>query len=143
MIFMAITFDTNTIRLITIFENFTGAPVKDCLVDEASNTVYFVVEEGKVGIAIGKNGNSVKNAEQMIGRSIKLFEFSNDVCLFVKKMIPQAKDVKIRNEDERVIVEVSVDKIDKALVIGREGRNKTVFKEILKRNHDVDELIIR
>jgi N utilization substance protein A len=57
---MPVTFDTETIRMITLFENITGAPVKDCLIEE--NTLYLVVDEGKVGIAIGKNGNSVKHA---------------------------------------------------------------------------------
>jgi N utilization substance protein A len=138
---MPITFDTDTIRLITLFENVTGAPVKDCIVDE--NTIYFVIVEGKVGIAIGKNGNSVKHAENMMGKMIKLFEYSENLEKFVKNVIPQVNEVKIEKKEGKIIVEIRVEKKDRALVIGRDSKNLNLFKEILHRNHNVDELIVR
>ena len=138
---MTVKFDTETIRLITFFENFTGVSVKDCLVGD--NCIYFIVEEGKVGIAIGRNGNSVKNVERMVGKSIKLFEFSNDLNVFVKKLIPQVNEIKVRDENGKVIVDIKVEKKNRALVIGRDGRNLKVFKKLLQRTHNVNELIIR
>lgn len=138
---MTVKFDTETIRLITFFENFTGVSVKDCLVGD--NCIYFIVEEGKVGIAIGRNGSSVKNVERLVGRSIKLFEFSNDLNVFVKKLIPQVNEIKVRNEDGKVIVDIKVEKKNRALVIGRDGRNLKVFKKLLQRTHNINELIVR
>jgi len=138
---MPVTFDTDTIRLITLFENITGAPVKDCLIDE--NTIYFVIDEGKVGIAIGKNGNSVKHAENIIGKTIKLFEYAPDLEKFVKNLIPQVTEVKIDNKEGKIVVEIRVEKKDRALVIGRDSKNLKLFKEILHRNHKIDELIVR
>jgi N utilization substance protein A len=138
---MPVTFDTDTIRLITLFENVTGAPVRDCLVEE--NTVYFVIGEGKVGIAIGKNGNSVKHAENILGKTIKLFEYSSDLGKFVKNVIPQTNEVKIEKKEGKIIVEIRVEKKDRALVIGRDSKNLNLFKEILRRNHNIDELIVR
>ena len=134
-------FDTETIRLMTLFENITGAPVKDCITD--NNIVYFVVEEGKIGIAIGKNGNSVRRAEKKIGKIIKIFEFSNDLVKFVKNLIPQALEIKVKNEYDKTIVEVMVEKRDRALVIGRDGRNLNLIKQLLRRTHNVNDLIIR
>jgi N utilization substance protein A len=72
---MSLTFDTDSIRLITLFENLTGTMVKDCIVDSKNNTVYFVIEEGKVGIAIGKNGGCVKNVERLIKKMLKYLNF--------------------------------------------------------------------
>jgi len=138
---MTVKFDTETIRLITFFENFTGVSVKDCLIGD--NCIYFIVEEGKVGIAIGKNGSSVKNVERMVGRSVKLLEFSNDLNVFVKKLIPQVNEIKVRNENGRVIVDIKVEKKNRALVIGRGGRNLKVFKKLLQRTHNINELIVR
>jgi len=138
---MPVTFNTDTIRLITLFENITGAPVKDCLVDE--NILYLVIGEGKVGIAIGKNGNSVKHAENIIGKTIKLFEYSSDLEKFVKNLIPQANEVKTDKKEGKIIVEIRVEKKDRALVIGRDSKNLKLFKEILHRNHKIDELIVR
>lgn len=138
---MTLTFDTETIRLMTLFENVTGAPVKDCLIE--NDTVYFIVDEGKIGIAIGKNGNSVKHAENLIGKTIKLFEYSKEPNKFVKNLIPQAVEIRIRNEDEQIIVEIRVEKNDRALVIGRDGKNLKLFKELLQRSHNVTELVVR
>lgn len=139
---MTISFDTDTIRLVTLFENLTGITVKDCLVGK-NNTVYFIIEEGKAGIAIGKNGYSVKNAENMIKKYIKIFEFSKDLSTFVKNLIPQADEIKIRDENERTVVEIKVEKKDKAMVIGRDSRNIKLYKELLQRSHGIDEIIVR
>lgn len=139
---MVLIFDTESIRLITLFENLTGTNVRDCLVDNSVNTVYFVVEEGKVGMAIGKNGDSVKNVENLIKKNIKIFEFSSNLNDFIKKIIPQGIEIKVRNED-KIMVEVKVDRKDKAMVIGRDGKNLKLYKELLGRNYGVNEIIIK
>lgn len=143
MILMTVKFDTETIRLINLFENMSNAPVKDCIADSENNTLYFIIEEGKAGIAIGKNGNSVKNAERIMGKIIKIYEFSDDVATFVKKLIPQCKEVKVKTENEKTVVEIKVAVKDKAVVIGRDKRNLKVFKELLQRNHNVNNLVVR
>lgn len=139
---MSLTFNTESIRLITLFENLSGTMVKDCIIDSTNNTVYFVIEEGKVGIAIGKNGGCVKNVERLIKKNVKIFEFSGNLSCFIKNLIPQASDIKIKN-GEGTMVEVKVSKKDKAVVIGRDGKNLKLFKELLHRSHGVTELIIR
>lgn len=140
---MTIKLNTETIGLITLFENLTGASVKDCVADSKSDIIYFVIEEGDVAMAIGKNGNSVKNAERIFKKSIKLFEFSNDLGTFVKKLMPQATGVRIRNENGRTVVEVKVEKKDRAVIIGRDRRNINLFKELLQRNHGVADLVVK
>lgn len=141
---MNLNFDTDTIRLMTLFENMLHVHVKDCVVDQEGGSVCLVIEEGMIGLAIGKNGASVKRAEQVVGKQIKLFEFSGNLVEFVKKMIPQTNSVRIRTEDDgRIVVEVHVDKKNRPMVIGRDGRNLKLYKELLKRNHKADDLIIR
>lgn len=137
------TFDTDTLRLMTVFENVTHAALKDCLVDAASNCVYFVVREGKAGAAIGKNGSNVKHVESMIKRDVKIFEFSNDLEIFVKNLIPQASEVKVRADEKGTVVEIKADRGSKAIIIGRDGKNVKIFKELLQRNHNVNDLVVR
>lgn len=127
----------------TLFENLTGIVVKDCLIDNQNNTIYFIIEEGKAGIAIGRDGNNVKNVEKLINKEIKIFEFSKDLSVFVKNLIPQITEVKIKNENNRKLVEVKIDKKDRALVIGRDSRKIKIYKELLQRNHNVDDIIIK
>jgi len=140
---MKIKFDTETIRLITLFENVTGASVRDCLIDEKNKMVYFVIEEGDMGIAIGKNGSSVKNVEKIIGKSVKLFEFSKDIVKFIKAAVHGVTDIKIRNESEKVIVEIKVGKGNRALAIGRSGKNIKIVKDLIQRNYGINNLVVR
>lgn len=57
-------FDTDTIRVIAAFENITGTAVRDCL---RKDTIYFLVDEGKMAKTIGKGGQTIKTAERMLG----------------------------------------------------------------------------
>ena len=140
---MAITLDTKTIGLITVFENVTKAPIKDCFLDDSNNMAYFIVDEGKIGLAIGRNGEGVKSVERLIKKNVKIFEFSKDLETFVKNVIPYVNTVRIKNSGKDVVVEVNVDKRSKALVIGRDGRNLKLYRKLLMRNHDVSGVVVR
>jgi len=129
------------IRLLTLFENVTNVSVKDCFVND--DTVYYVVEKGKIGLAIGKGGNSIKNVERVVGKKIKVYEYSSDPSEFVKNLIPQTKEVKIINKENRIEAEIRVDKSDRGFVIGRGGERIKVYKEILKRIHNISDLKVK
>jgi N utilization substance protein A len=117
-----VTLDTDKIRMITLFENVTKSRIKDCMTNSNSGTVCFVVEEGKIGVAIGKDGRRVKKVE---------------------RMIPQAKAIKVVNENGRKIVEIKVEKKDRPFVIGRNRKNLNFYKELLHRSHNVDDLVVK
>ena len=90
---MARDFTSKTLRLLTIFENITNVSVRDCFTD--NGVIYYIVEPGDAKKAIGKNGILIKNAEKIIGKKIKIFEYSSNVEIFVKNMIPQCKEMNI------------------------------------------------
>ncbi len=138
---MTITFDTETIRLLTLFENMTNAPVRDCFTD--NDVVYYIVEEGKIGLAIGKNGNSIKNVEKVVGKKVKVFEYSRDPEKFVNNLIPQCKEVNAINEKGMIKVEIKVSRNDKGFVIGRGGEKIKIYKEILKRVHNISDIQVK
>ncbi len=136
-------FDTEILRLMTFFENTTHVDVKDCLINKDNSCVYFIVSKGNVGNAIGKGGNNIKKMERLIKKYVKVFEFSNNLEDFVKNLIPQANKIEIKNYDKERLIEVKIDDNKKAMVIGRERKNINLFKELLKRSHNVDNIIIR
>jgi len=138
---MTITFDTETIRLLTLFESMTNAPVRDCFID--NDVVYYIVEEGKIGLAIGKNGNSIKNVEKVIGKKVKVFEYSSKPEKFVKNLITQCKEINIINDKGMIKVEIKVSRSDKGFVIGRGGEKIKIYKEILKRVHNISDLQVK
>ena len=65
-------------RYIALFENITGATVKDCIVDEEANQIIYVVKEGNVGIAIGKGGKNIRLLERMTGKKHDIIEHSEN-----------------------------------------------------------------
>jgi len=138
---MTITFNTETIRLLTLFENMTNAPVIDCFTD--NDVVYYIVEEGKIGLAIGKNGNSIKNVERVVGKRVKVFEYSKNLEKFVKNLIPQCKEINIVNDKDTVKVEIKVSRNDKGFVIGRGGEKIKIYKQILKRVHNISDIQVK
>jgi N utilization substance protein A len=138
---MTITFNTETIRLLTLFENITNAPVRDCFMND--DVVYYIVEEGKIGLAIGKNGNSIKNVEKVVGKKVKVFEYSSKPENFVKNLIPQCKEINVVKEKGMVKVEIKVNKNDRGFVIGRGGEKIKIYKEILKRVHNISDIQVK
>ncbi len=129
------------IRLLNIFEDITNVSVKDCFVN--NDTVYYMVERGKIGLAIGKGGNSIKNVEKVIRKKIKVYEYSSNPSEFVKNLIPQAKEVKIINNNDRIEIEIKVDKSDRGFIIGRGGEKIKIYKKILKRIHNISDLRVK
>ena len=140
---MEITFDTETIRLVTLFESVTKARVKDCFIDGASDAVLFIVEEGQIGLAIGKNGVSVKHVESLIKKNVKIFEFSKDLVTFVKNIIPYATNASVKTSGKEIVVEINVDKKNKAMVIGRDGKNLDLYKKLLNRTHGITDIVVK
>jgi N utilization substance protein A len=138
---MTITFTTETIRLLTLFENITNVPVRDCFID--NGVIYYIVKEGKIGLAIGKDGVSIKRVEKVIGKKVKVFEYSSDPETFVKNIIPQCKEINVINQDDKLIVEVKVSKNDRGFVIGRGGEKIKIYKEILKRVHNISDIQVK
>lgn len=139
---MEITFDTETIRLVTLFESVTKATVKDCFINE-ENAVLFIVDEGQMGLAIGKNGASVKHVERLIKKNVKIFEFSKDLVTFVKNIIPYATNASVKTNGKEIVVDINVDKKNKAMVIGRDGKNLDLYRKLLMRTHGVADIVVR
>jgi len=134
---MTIKLETQTIRDIGTFERMTKVKVKDCIRDD--NCVYFMVESGKSGIAIGRNGSIIKNVSRVLGKTVKVFEFSEKPEEMVKSMIPSAKSVDVMNDSVNVTIPAS----DRSVVIGRNGRNIKVMKEFLNRHFKINYLRLK
>jgi len=138
---MTIEFTTETIRLITLFENMTNVPVRDCFMNK--DIIFFIVEEGKIGLAIGKNGSSIKNVERVVGKKVKVYEYSNNPVQFIKNLIPKSKDVRMINDRDTITVEIKVSRNDRGFVIGKGGEKIKIYKEILRRIHNISDIQVK
>ncbi|MGQ0772016.1 MAG: NusA-like transcription termination signal-binding factor [Nitrososphaerota archaeon] len=136
---------TDQMRLISLFQNVTGASARDCVEDEKQNRVIFVVSEGKMGLAIGKGGSHIKNLQNIIKKNVELVEYSDDPINFLKNMLnPKlVSEVKLNTRlDGSTQAIVLVDAKKKGIVVGREGRNAEKARLLAKRYFEITSVLI-
>lgn len=139
---MAVTYDTDMIRTINMFEQITGVEAVDALIKE--DEAYFVVPEGKAGMAIGKGGKVVKKLQKKLDREVKIYEYSDNIGKFLNNIVPaDIRGVDIdENGDGRKEVEINVSRENKGRVVGKNGNKIDSIREILARTHDVKEVTV-
>ncbi len=132
-------------RYIALFQDVTGATVKDCIIDRDLGRIIFLVMPGEAGLAIGKGGSNIRRLKRLLGREIEVIEHADTLEQLVKNALAPARvlNVKVvRLHDGRKVVYVTVDPKDKGIAIGRGGRNVAKARIVLKRYFDVDSVII-
>ncbi|MBD3227781.1 MAG: NusA-like transcription termination signal-binding factor, partial [Candidatus Lokiarchaeota archaeon] len=110
------------IRYISLFESITGSSVRDCIIDEDEDRIVFVVNEGNIGLAIGKKGANIRRAKEFLKKKIDIVEYASDPEDFLKNTLAPArvKNVTITNSkrNNRKIAIITVDSRDRGLAIG-------------------------
>ncbi|MDO5848249.1 MAG: NusA-like transcription termination signal-binding factor [Methanobrevibacter sp.] len=143
---MSIKFSANDIRLIALFENMTGAMVKDCIIDDENSKVTFVVKNGNMGLAIGKGGNTVSKVKRALGRGVEIVELSDDSDQFIRNLLSPAElqSVKItKNKKGEKIAIVTADNTNKRIAIGKNGINIQRAKLLADRQHEISNIILK
>ncbi len=132
-------------RLMSLFQNVTGATARDCVEDEKQNRVIFVVNEGKMGLAIGKGGSHIKNLQNIVKRNVEIVEYSDDPIKFLKNILNSklVSEVKMNKRDDGTLQAiVIVDPKKKGIVVGREGRNAEKARLLAKRYFEISSVLI-
>jgi N utilization substance protein A len=122
--------------LISLFQTITGATARDCVIDNKMNRVIFVVNKGEMGLAIGKNGVTIRNVEKLIGKPVELVEYSDNPIEFIKNSLnpKYVNEVRLTEKlDGTKIAVVVVDPRKKAAVVGRAGKNAEKARLLAKR----------
>ncbi len=141
----AIKLTTDQMRLMSLFQNVTGATARDCIEDEKQNRIIFVVNSGKMGLAIGKGGSHIKTLQNIVKKNVELVEYDDDPAKFLKNMLnPKLiSEVKInkRNDGSKQAI-VMVDPRKKGIVVGREGKNAEKARLLARRYFDITSVLI-
>ena len=143
---MSIKFSASEIRFIALFQNMTGATVKDCIIDDEYGKVTFVVKNGDMGLAIGKKGRSVAKVQNNIDKGIEVIEYDDDPIKFIKNSLSPAKlrSVKVsqKQSGEKIAI-VAADNTNKRIAIGKNGINIERAKLLANRHHNIDNIILK
>ncbi|HYA69996.1 MAG TPA: NusA-like transcription termination signal-binding factor [Thermoplasmata archaeon] len=137
-----VTFDTEALGYIRLFEERTGARVKDCF--EAEDKLVFLVYPGEVHKAVGPGGVLVDRLKGMLKKEIQVVEYADDPERLALNIFywysPKKAEFTPKGKGRHVTV--TVDPAWKARAIGKAGKNLKVARAILLRHTDVQSVSV-
>jgi N utilization substance protein A len=145
--------DRNSMELISLFNNISGAIIKDCIIYESpenqSEIIIFLVKKEDVGKAIGKAGEHVKDLMEKLQKKIDVIPWSENLELFIQYVLNTSKNsIKVQNieikesKNLKKTVIISVRPQDRGKAIGKEGSMIRKIKDLVLRHWEVDNVII-
>jgi N utilization substance protein A len=145
--------DRQSMELISLFNNISGAIIKDCIIFESpenqSEIVIFLVKKEDVGKAIGKAGEHVKDLMEKLQKKIDVIPWSENLELFIQYILNTSKNsIKVQNieikesKNQKKTVIISVRPQDRGKAIGKEGSMIRKIKDLVLRHWEVDNVII-
>lgn len=132
-------------RYIALFDSVTGAVAIDCVIDDKRDRIIMVIKPGDVGLAIGKHGARIKMFRDMVKKEVEIVESADDVVGLIKNSFAPAriKEVRILERlGNRKVAVVDVDRRDRGVAIGREGRTAERTRMLAKRYFQIDNVIV-
>ncbi len=137
-----ITFNEKTLRYISLFEEITGAKVKDCI--DIPEKVIFLVNPGNVEKAIGKRGKNVTKVSNKIDRNVHIIEYSDDPEQLLENIFYsyEVKEVELEEKNGVKHGTVEVAPENKARAIGKKGRNLSIARKIMMRHSDISSVSV-
>ena len=133
------------LKLIALFQKITRASARDVIDDERMNRLIFVVNEGKMGLAIGKGGSNIKNLQNILKKDIELVEYAPEPEAFLKKILNPKFILSVKFSerlDGTTQAEITVNAEKKGVVVGREGRHAQKARLLAKRYFNISKVLI-
>jgi N utilization substance protein A len=145
--------DRKSMELISLFNNISGAIIKDCIIYESpenqSEIIIFLVKKEDVGKAIGKAGEHVKDLMEKLQKKIDVIPWSENLEKFIQYVLNTSKNsIKVQNieikesKNQKKTVIISVRPQDRGKAIGKEGSMIRKIKDLVLRHWEVDNVII-
>ncbi len=137
-----ITLTNEEMQRIRIASGIMNVDVIDCI--ETEDRIVFVVERGFIGVAIGKDAKNLEKLRKLFKKSIKIVEFDKDEERFITNLFRPftINSIKIENLGNRKVAKVDVPPRYKSKVIGKNGRNIQLIKQLTKRHSSLDDVQI-
>ncbi len=141
----AIRLTSDEISYISLFESITGATAKDCIISE-NGVIIFVVKQGDMGLAIGKNGSNIKRLRNYLSKPVEIVEYSDKAREFIENILSPAKirTVEIiERANGKKIAHVDVDPEYRGVAIGKNGKNILKARMLAKRHFGIEDVKIK
>ena len=127
------------IRYMNALDRIAKVIATDCIIKE--NEIIFVVKENQLGMAIGKNGEKIKEIAKKLGKRVMLFEQAGNEKEFLEKAFRKFKimDVSASDENGKKHIQMEVDSESKRKILSDTAMLRNL-KEVLKKEYNVENL---
>ncbi|MBU1199747.1 MAG: NusA-like transcription termination signal-binding factor [Nanoarchaeota archaeon] len=137
MISQKISFDTDMIKFMSLFESITHSQLKDCFFDREK--LVFVVDQGEMAKALGKNKANITKLEKLLKRKLKIVEFNENRLQFITNYLAPLRVTDISEEGDTITV-TGADTKTKGLMIGIKAQNLRNLENVIRKYFKIDEI---
>ena len=138
-----ILFSNEIMQYINITSKTTKTDILDCMI--ADDKLVFIVKKGQLGAAIGIKAKNLEKLRRLFKKSIKFVEFDEDSEKFIINLCKpyKIKKIELEGENDSVVAKIEVEISDKSKIIGKDGRNIDVIRQLARRHHSVKDVQIK
>lgn len=127
--------DNEQTKKILFFQQTTGAAARDCIEEE--DCIVFVIAEGDMAKAIGKNGKNVGLLEKLTRRKVLMIEYSEDINRFMENIFfPTKIEVNVDGK----MIKIGTDDKNRKYVIGKGGQKIKLARLLVNRHFGPKEI---
>jgi len=105
----------------------------------------YIVNNEQLGQAIGKNGMHATKIRTALGKHVQIIGFKENPVEFTKSFISsvEPKSISLEEKETEKHIIIEADYKSRGSIHGKRGKKLKILKELLKRHHNVDDVLIR
>ncbi len=134
---MTIKIGMEELQYINLFQDITKITPKDCV--QIGETIVFVVDEDKVGAAIGKNGETVEKIKKVLkNKKVSIVGYTPDLERFVQNILRPVEVLGVEKEGNTLKIYVKKEEYRRA--VGNQGKRLGRIQTLLERHFDIPQV---
>jgi N utilization substance protein A len=138
-----ITFSNEDMQYINVASKVTKTTIIDCMINDEN--LIFIVNKGQIGAAIGKDAKNLKKLRNLFKKNIKFVEHDKDKKRFIENLCKPYKvnQIILEGTEENLIAKIEVDQSEKSKLIGKNGKNIEIIRELAQKHHSIKDVQIK
>jgi len=130
-------------QYINMANKVTKTDILDCISTE--DKIIFIVKKGQLGAAIGIKAKNLEKLRGLFKKTIKFVEYDSDKQRFIVNLFKPYKinSVTLEGEENSSVAKVDVSIGDKSKIIGKDGRNIEIIRNLARRHHGIKDVQIK
>jgi len=138
-----ITFSNENMQYINMASKVTKTTIINCVINDEN--LIFIVNNGQLGAAIGKDAKNLKKLRNLFKKNIKFVEYDQDKKKFIENLCKPYKvnQITFEGTDENIVAKIEVDQSEKSKIIGKGGKNIEIIRGLAQRHHSIKDVQIK